>query len=187
MISDIYDADVADVQEYIDKLYNEHFASHFSIIDELYSRLKSKQHPITDRELEDVLTLVPLDMFTVSEELAKTRVALETTKLKNKETKERLAKELTEGCEAGGVSASATKEYVSRVLPVEMIPYELMVQVYTCLIDMVSAKVQFAKELIMSSKKIWDSRRSTEQSMPVSEGATNRELPRYSIPGTYVK
>lgn len=181
-------SEVEDVQADVNEIYQARFASHFSIVDELYGRLKSRSRPITDQELEDILALLPLELFAVSEELNKLKVTLETIRLKNKETKESIMEQFTIESENNGSSPALTKEYVNRMTPISMIPYELAVQVHTCVIDLVSSRIQFCKELIMSAKKIWDGRRSTEKSMPVSEGAVDPDrLPKYSLPGTYIK
>ena len=179
---------VNEVQAEVDALYQNRFASHFELVDELYQRLKSRSRPITDQELEDILTLLPLELFAVSEELTRLKVALETIKLKNKEIKEGVTRSVAQSTDTANFTPAQTKEYISRVVPIEMIPYEIAVQIHTCVIDLVSSRIQFCKELIMSGKKIWDGRRATERSMPVSEGAVDTDkLPKYSVPGTYIK
>lgn len=183
--------EVAEVQAEVDSMYTEYFADHFNIVSDLYQRFKSKTHPITDSELESILTELPLELFAVSEELNRIRLSLETIKLKNKESKENIYNSYLAQAVTESSSPSAAKEIATKRTSVALIPYELTVSVHTCLIELVSSKIQFCKELIMGAKKIWDGRRASEQCMPVGEPAAlssdEPSLSKYSVPGTYIR
>lgn len=162
-----YKSDIDAVSSEVDSIYETTFNQHFSIVEALYDRMKNKDHPITDSELEDVLTVVPLELFAVSEKLNKLRLKLEVVKLKNKETREDMVRHRSSEVQDAAMSASDRKDYVTRTVAVDMITYEVLTQIYQCVIDIVSSRIMFSKELIMGCKKIWDGRRHTEQSMPV--------------------
>lgn len=162
-----YQSDIDAVSSEVDSIYETTFNQHFSIVEALYDRMKNKNHPITDSELEDVLTVVPLELFAVSEKLNKLRLKLEVVKLKNKETREDMVRRRSAEVQDAAMSASDRKDYVTRTVAVDMVTYEVLTQIYQCVIDIVSSRIMFSKELIMGCKKIWDGRRHTEQSMPV--------------------
>ena len=45
--------DIDSVNEWVDEIYNKYFSGYFADQHEYYKRLKSKDRPITDAELED--------------------------------------------------------------------------------------------------------------------------------------
>ncbi|WP_302320422.1 hypothetical protein, partial [uncultured Duncaniella sp.] len=58
--------DIDSVVSWCNKLYDDNFATYFKGERELFERLQSKTHPITDEELEWILTSLPLELFSVS-------------------------------------------------------------------------------------------------------------------------
>lgn len=143
-----------------DELYDEIFAELFSRVTELYQRFKSEVRPITDEELETILTELPLRLFTVSERLADIRMRMSVTKLENKHKRIALIQTYSIEPEYEGLSQTAVRELVSTRVDDEMRDDEIAVMVYSSLIDRIEGELSFSRELIMGSKKLWDARRS---------------------------
>ena len=143
-------------------LYNKYFGQYFHIQKELYRRVQDTDKPITDEELETVLTDLPLELIEVSEALSKFQISQEVVKLRAKEE-----------------SAKDTSDDIKE--------YELMSKIYTAVNERVSKKVSFSRELIMSCKKIWDRRKDTDNVTPI--GPIDTSLPEYTPPSkqTYVR
>lgn len=157
-----------DVNATADNLYRIHFEEYLSDVRDLHNRMQSKVQPITDKELEDVLTVLPLNLFTASEALNKLKLEQEVLKLQIKKQKVEVLKNIPEK------SSIPKTDFVAS----EMADYEVLVAVYTSVISRAESEMSYCKELIMGCKKIWDGRRSTERSNPVSEVVTE-DLPDY--------
>ena len=160
-----------------DELYEEIFAELFSRVTELYQRFKSEVRPITDEELETILTELPLRLFTVSERLADIRMRMSVTKLENKHKRIALMQTYSVEPEYDGLSQTAVRELVSTRVDDEMRDDEIAVMVYSSLIDRIEGELSFSRELIMGSKKLWDARRSNATN-PVAPVVP--ELPEYT-------
>ena len=181
-ISDVmseYSEDMDAVQEFCDSIYNEHFASNFLKVRELYNRMKSEIHPITDDELEYILTTLPLELFIISEQLNKIRLNCEVVKLKNKQKTEEVRSEAINEANANGLNKTQTNEYVTHKVNKFLIEYDILHSAYSSVITRVENEQTFSKELIMGAKKVWDSRRSAETSNPV--GLVISDLPEYNV------
>lgn len=178
-----YREDADAVDEFCQHLYDEQFSQHFQEVRDLYKRMQSKLQPITDEELEYILTVFPLELFSVSEGLTKLRLDREVVKLKNKEKLEDLRKELMKSEEFMKLTKTDRQEHLSHAISEQMTEYEILLTAYDSVIQRVEGEQSFSRELIMGSKKIWDSRRSSESSNPVGESAgTNTDLPEYTYP-----
>lgn len=140
--------DIEAVTEWCTSLYNRVFASYFQESRELSTRLKSKERPITDEELSWILIQLPVTLFDVSECVNQLRVSQEVVKMRNRQIELQLAKDKS------GYDMSSDK---------------LLVSAYNSVITRVENEISFSRELIMGAKKIWDARRRSEQSNPVSE------------------
>lgn len=160
-----------------DEMYAEIFSELFSRVTELYQRFRSEIRPITDDELETILTEIPLRLFTVSERLADIRMRMSVTKLENKHKRTSLIKSYIISPEYDGYSQSAIREFVSTRADDEMRDDEIAVMVYSSLIDRIEGEISFSRELIMGAKKLWDARRSTATN-PVAPVVP--ELPEYA-------
>lgn len=136
-----YEKDIQDLNVWASKIYQSRFSSYFDKQRELFKELQNKQVPISDASLEFILIDTPITLFAVSEELNKFRLECELVKLRSKEQS----------------SDDIQKEQ------------KLILAVYNSIILQVESEVSFSRELIMSAKKIWDSRRNAENSMPVKE------------------
>lgn len=154
--------DINGVSELSDKLYNRYFRNYFKIQQDLYKRIQNNSEPVTDTELEKVLTELPLELIEVSEALSKFQIGQEVVKLRTKE-------------ESTSKSSLEAKEY------------ELMCKIYTSVSERVARQISFSRELIMSCKKIWDRRKDTDIVTPI--GPIDTSLPEYVPPAkqTYVR
>lgn len=186
-----YQEDVDSVVQFCEDLYDNEFSSYLSSIRDLYIRMQSKVHVVTDEELESILTELPMNLFMASEGLNSLKLRLEVTKLKNKEKKDEIRNRIRSELEDSDLSSSAKQEILSRSQSEELAEYEILVVAYNTVISRVETEMSFARELIMGCKKIWDARRSAEESNPVSEIVKKdvQDLPEYrrDISKTYVR
>lgn len=121
---------------------------------------------IADCDLEVALTTLPLQLFSVSEELSKFKLNQEVVKLRIKE-----------------LEAEAK---ASKIENPEIDEDKLIQSIYSSVVSRVESEISFSREFIMVMKKFWDARRATEQVNPVSE--VNCELPEYDLQGKrYIK
>lgn len=176
--------DIQAVQEWSEELYNQHFGNYLQDVKELYANLKSKQRSITDEELEIVLTTLPLELITVSEILGQFKIGKEVVDLKVKSEEAQLFNT--------GTAPTITQRKEDAAFGV--LEHKLVKTVYAGVIARVDREMEFARELIMSAKKIWDSRKSTESVVPVGPiASSDQDLPDYeynasiSTNRTYVK
>ncbi len=177
-VIDEYSSDMDSIQTFCEDMYITHFADNFNEIRELYKRMKSKVHPITDAELEYILTTFPMELFTVAEKLNKLRLNCEVVKLKNKQTMEKIRKNATEIAKNLEYNKSQTNEFVSHIIAEQMVEYEVLYAAYNSIVARVENEQTFSKELIMGAKKIWDARRNSEMSNPVGM-VVPEDLPEY--------
>lgn len=163
--------DINEVNEWADQEYNKYFSQYFKGEVELYDRMKKNQDPITDQELEWILTELPLELFSVTEQLSKLKTAQEVIKLHIKQTER-------DYIQNPGSPGSATQKKEDAVaLTAED---RLLVTVYDSISERVSRQMSFSKELIMSAKKIWDARRSDGVLNPDVLGK-DTSLPEYAM------
>lgn len=164
--------DLDAVNAWCSDLYDSTFSIHFVDARHLFERLKSRDAPITDDELNQILIDLPLNLFDVSEKLNSLRLNQEVVKLKNRQKEADLVKASTE--------STATKRQESASL--QMISDKLLITAYSTVISRVEGEISFCRELIMGAKKIWDARRRTEQVNPVNEVTVDASpnLPAYT-------
>lgn len=172
-----FSEDIEAVSDWCDEIYQQNFAIHFGESRELFNRLKSKTHPITDEELSWILINLPLNLFDVSEVLNKFKVSQEVVKLRNKQKESDLVK--------SSVENTATKRQEDAAI--KMLENKLLVTAYSSVMSRVESEISFCRELIMGAKKIWDSRRRAESANPVSPvDDSHINLPDYQE-GVYIK
>ena len=135
----------------VDEIYNKYFASYFAKEAEMYKKFKDTSTPITDIDLEWIITSLPLELMEASNALAQFKQHNEIIKLTIKQRKNLPTEEIDE-------------------------EYKLMSIVYACVIDKIERRLAFSKELIMGAKKVWDARKRIEQPA-INE--VNAELPDY--------
>lgn len=129
----------------VSEIYNKYFAKFFKKEQELYGRFQDTDRIITDKELEWIITALPLELMSASDALSQFKQHHEIIKLTIKQRK-----------------AESKQEDIDE-------EYKLMSIVYNCVIDKVEHELSFSKELIMGAKKVWDSRKKTEQVNPINE------------------
>lgn len=166
--------DLKAVADWCEEMYSERFAPYFTEQREMFQRLKSSTHPITDDELEWILTCAPVNLFEASEKLAMLQTSQEIIKLKCKQKEADLISSSKESTETKRKEDAALK----------MVEDKILLMAYGNLAVRVEKEMSYSRELIMGAKKIWDARRRTDQSNPVKEVST--DLPDYSGK-TYIK
>ncbi len=155
--------ELSPIVELYESLYRDIFAKYFDSQHELFGRLKSKFKPVTDEELENILTMTPLNLYAVAEELNKFRLNVEVLKLRIKTSESNLK------------NLDKTSELWVEVNN-QMIDDKLLCSVYDKLILRVESEVSFSREFIMAAKKIWDGRRQTDAVNPISPVETSADL-----------
>lgn len=163
--------DIDSVQEWANCQYLEYFANYFKGEVELYDKLKSVNSIITDSELEWILTSLPLELFSVSENLSKLKTAQEVIKLHIKQAEQEYIQVTSDQSE----SLSKRKEDAAMLTAED----KLLVTVYNSIIERVEKEMSFSRELIMSAKKIWDARRASEAPIPSVDTSEESKLPEY--------
>ena len=163
--------DVDSAISFSDSIYEETFSHYFSKVHELYSKMKSKEDIIPDNDLEWILTSLPLELFSVSADLTRLKTTSEVLKAEAKKREYYLVGEY----KARGMSATEAKEIAS----IETEDVKLLISSYNSLFERVEKEVSFARELIMSAKKVWDSRRAFDAPMPVIKQQEEPDLPYY--------
>lgn len=151
--------DIQDVNQWIDEIYASWFGPYFDEAREHFKRLKSNSQPITDGELTWIMVQLPIQLFSISEDLNKFKVHREIVKLKNKQKEHELKSQSTE--------TTATKKAESAELA--MVENKILAVAYDTTVQRVETEIAFCRELIMSAKKIWDSRRYTDSVNPIKE------------------
>ena len=174
-----YNSDLNAVDEWVQSIWEPLFSPCFEEATTLYGKLKNLDTKISDADLERILTILPLDLFRAAEILNNVRLKAETIKLKNKDKESELLRKPHDA------PSAEWKRFVDDT----MSEYRLLAAAYDAIIKRAENQMTFCKELIMSAKKLYDGRRSSEHSNPVSEvDPQNTDLPPYGVkPNTYVK
>ncbi len=165
-----YSEDVDAVNDWSNEIYDENFKCYFDGQRKLFERLKSKDRPITDTELEWILTQTPINLFYASEKLNNIQTQSEIIKLEVKH------KQL----EAKKASLEKSDTAKSQEAEDAVIEDKILLIAYDAILSRVDREMAYSRELIMSAKKIYDRRKGTEQSNPVSEiKPVHQTLPDY--------
>lgn len=157
--------DIQAVDSFCEELYQTNFARYFSRQRTLFDRLQSKTRPVTDEELEDIMTSIPLDLFTASEQLSRTKLAHEVIKMKNKEAIHQRRQKSTQ----------ITLTEKNNEAEIDLVENVLIDTIYDSVINRVEREISFSRELIMGAKKVWDRRRQAEGANPINP--VNPQLP----------
>ena len=153
-IVDNFSKDTLEAVEWMSNQYENNFGKWFSSIRRFHTSISNVKRPITDEELSDILMNVPLDMIECSESLNSVKLQRSLLKLSIKKKK------------------SSNEEY-------DPFEDEVILSILDCLISRVDKEMSFARELIMSAKKIWDGRRLTEGLNPTDATTSVDDLPDY--------
>lgn len=156
-----YQNDIDAVLKYQNDIYDDMFSKEFSEVQNLSDMIKKNGYKSpSDEVLEIILMDVPLKLFEVAEKLNQLELTLQVLKLKLKEKKI----DLKHDPAVRDLNSTQISEFIS----VNTIEDELMISIYSKLIDRVNSQISYSKELIMSAKKLWDRRKEAESAMPVA-------------------
>lgn len=161
--------DLERVVTWCDNQYQDNFAEYFEDVRNLYRRLQSDNNPITDSELEQILIEVPLQLFAVSEQLNQFNAKIELLKLQIRKTQ----------YESMQSSTQTSKEDMKLEASYNCIEEEMLLKEFKTVVDRVEREISFSRELIMSAKKIWTARKSTES---LASGVDTLSLPQDDLP-----
>lgn len=148
-------SDIDQVEEWAESEYQNYFAPYFKGEVEIYRELKSNDTAtISDATLEWILTYLPLELFSVSEQLSKLKTKQEVIRLHIKEEEDKFVQDPVNSA----MSVTARKEKAALLTAED----KLLVDIYSNIADRVGREISFSRELIMSAKKIWDARRAVD-------------------------
>lgn len=160
-----------DATKSYEDIYNQTFEPYFVGIRDLYNNLQATHRPITDGELEDILTDVALQLFAVSEELSAAKLRVEVLKLQVKSAKSSFATE----------SDLKTAQDRKDAADYEYLEVTTTIKVLESVIARVEREMTYARELVMSAKKIWSARKNTE-GLPIGDTPSDpADLPIYGM------
>lgn len=149
---------VGDVRQWCEDQYTRLFSKYFEGVPELYSSVTAQERKMSDSEVEWVLTSVPLQLIAVSEELSQYKLNAECLKLYIKKKESEFVSESLE--------KTITAKRDEALLKV--MDYRLLLKAYDSVISRVENEINFARELVMSAKKIWDSRTKVYEANPIA-------------------
>lgn len=167
--SDFFES-VGDVRSWCQEQYDGIFKKYFEELFELSRSVYADPKKLTDGELEWILTSVPLQLISVSEELSQYKLNIECLKLRIKQLESEYVKD------SDLKTVSARREEAS----LKVLDYRVLLSAYSSVASRVDNEINFSRELIMSAKKIWDSRKHVYEANPISE---SDELQSYTYQG----
>lgn len=175
-------SDIQEVQQAWYEMYRSRFSKHFKRVKELENAYMSKSNPVSDSDLEAILTELPLTLFSVSEALNQLKLEYEVMKLENRrkkvEYRENAVQEVLEAAELELITKAEAQQHIDNSVMRNSTTDDIVVKIYETVISRVESEISSTKELIMSAKKLWDSRRTADESNPISEVVP--ELPDYT-------
>lgn len=157
-IINLYEDDTNAVHEWCEEIYQNKFATFFNKVRDLYRKFQDRDKPITDKELEEIMTNLPLELFSVSENLNNLRASCEVVKLKRKE------KRLKAFRESGAKNDSGRNAEADEAV----LEDDILLLGFSTIIQRVENEISFCRELIMGAKKVYDRRKSTEYAAPIN-------------------
>lgn len=179
-----YEESLSDVDRWIKEEYDSNFAEYFKDVEMYYNKLASTSKPITDKQLEQMMSNIPLQLFSAAEALNVFKAKVEVLKIDIKTKKKEIL----------ATSGSSTKQGKEDEAEVVTASGQMLVKVYETIIERVERQMSYSRELIMSAKKIWTARKEEESSAKMIEPVSpakhvNPPLPEYGspIPDTYIK
>lgn len=159
------------VTEWSNKIYDDKFSKYFELQTSLYERLHSDTNKITDAELEQILTDIPLDLFSASEDLNSLRLSYEVLKIEVKTEEAKFRRY---------IDNVSIDDYDNAIEHID--EDKALIKIYESIITCVENQISFTRELIMGAKKLWDARRQTERVNPVKEVNPDiANLPEYDM------
>lgn len=174
-----YADDLQSVINWCANTYDENFSFLFDNVKSLHDKLQTEKDKITDDDLEMILTDLPLALFSASEKLNGLRTTREVGKLKLKEKKLKKKEELYKAIQ--DKNSPFSKSDIPSLINDSFIDDQVMQVALDGVINRVENEISFTRELIMSAKKIWDRRSSTDVVNPVGPIVPEyQNLPDYS-------
>lgn len=174
---------INDIASWVDAQYNKNFRCCFDAVRRIHQKMESQIRTISDVELEWILTELPMMLFSISESLNRVKLESEVIKLRKKSIKAETEKKAAELVKEGQLVKADVKSWVDT----ELVDHDVLLSAYTSLIGRVDSEISFSKELIMGCKKIWDSRRKTENSNPVGEVVPSNQPSTYRYHEPYIR
>lgn len=173
-----YSVDISSMDDYCNEIYTTKFQKYFNDTESLYEALSNNLRPITDDELNTILTMCPLNMIEVTDALSECQRNLALIKLKSKELKLQ--------------RSEIPKDLKDTVISLEtkLLENNILICAYESIIKRVEGKVSYTRELIMSAKKIWDARRHSLEASPIGPIGDEETIPVYNpdnMPKNYIK
>lgn len=150
-------AEMGNASDWCQQQYDDIFSCYFDGVSDIYESVVSKHSKLTDSDLEWILTSIPLQMMSASEQLSQYKLNSECLKLYIK----KMESEAVVSSEEKTMSAKREEASLA------VMDYKLLLSAYSSVISRVDNEINFARELIMSAKKIWDSRTKTYESNPI--------------------
>lgn len=168
--------EIGDITDWVNSQYRDYFGDVFSFLDDLSARFQSEYVPVSDSDLERIMTDLPLMLIDASERLNAYKLKSEAIKLKIANV-EYAASEAVSG---------GTKQERDKYVKVSSMNYKLLQCAYSSLIDLVDRKLVYSKELIMGAKKVWTDRKQADPATIAAENPDSGvdSLPEYK---TYIK
>ena len=176
------------MDSWCNQIYDSYFGGCYDLMNELSNKIISDKSgfiyvKLSDHELERIITELPMDLYTASESLNKLRLQSEIVRLKYKQVRREIINKAESkvkkilGERYNDISKSEFMEIVDREAREEIFENELLIKAYDSVIARADNERSSCRELIMGAKKIWDSRRKSEESNPIGE--VNTDLPDY--------
>lgn len=159
---DTYESDFKSAESVLDDMYKNIFEKKLQYIHNLSDTLKDKYEPCSDEVLEQILIDVPIKLFDAAECLSDLQLRLQIVKLSLKNKKIRIKRSTMDD-----YSQKLNQSDLSDKITEMTYEDEILIMIYSRLIERVQSEISYTKELIMGAKKVWDRRRQTEMSMPV--------------------
>lgn len=173
-----YKTDTDAVVAFSEELYQP-FKEDFAMVDKMYDKMNETPSKVTDDELEEIMTALPLKIIHVSSGLSQIQLRKEVVKLKNKDKKQSIREEIEEKYEdyLAPMSKTEQKAFVDAKVEQELTAYNILLTAYDSVINRLNTEISFSRELIMSCKKVWDARRAAEAPMISNPKDRNQSSP----------
>ena len=187
LIDQYYKSDLDELTSWCGEIYETMFGRVFKRVREIYNLMETETEKLPEADLEWIITSLPLELFTVAERLNGLRSQLELIKLKKKDIKLQIRRDVTQDINnrLGLAKDPAKDEKIMEEISEQMVEHDLVQIAYSTVITRVENEISFSKELIMGAKKVWDSRRSAEE---VPTGRETNDLPDYEVKrNAYIK
>lgn len=183
-LTDVYDsnyrAEAESLRSWCDSMYQTYFGGCYSLVDTIRTKVYVDESgfvhgKLSDEDLEQILTELPLDMYTAAESLNKLRLEYEMVKLKFKEIKRSITQKVRDDVIATYIdvdsphSKSEIESEIASEIALRLVEHELLIKAYDVVMTRAENEKSACRELIMGAKKLWDSRRAADNTNPVGE------------------